>query len=106
MKAYCELTLVMDFENESKSESLSKENDTASATLHGELETANSGRFHRAAFHLRERMKIAAGKTVLAGLELVQAFEERGRKVKKMIREKMRIRYESGKVLACHITAD
>lgn len=106
MERVCDLTLVRDFDGESDAFDETKQVDLDSSKIHGEMEDAASGRFHRAAFHLRERLRLVAGESILAGLELVQEFKDQSKKLKQKIREKMRIRYPSGQELACHITAD
>ncbi len=114
MNAPCELTLIKDFGGETdepKSDTLPGHGEiSASSKIHSDQEGASASRFHRAAFHLRDRlrdkMKDFTEKSMTAGLEMIREFEDRTRKAKKKIREKMRIRYESGQVLACHITAD
>lgn len=110
MNAPCELTLIKDFGGETdepKSDTLpGHEEISASSKIHTEKEGVSSSRFHRAAFHLRDKMKGFTEKSMTANLEIIREFEDRTRKAKKKIREKMRIRYESGQVLVCHITAD
>lgn len=106
MERVCDLTLVMDFEGEGEECLDLKEAAPSSTPIAVGAENAVVGSFRRAAFQLKESLRLAAGTSMLAGLELVQEFKDQSKKIKQKIREKMRLRYASGKELACHITAD